>query len=64
MNIKSILGLLLGLIGVIGLLYSIMLYTNGTATGDNIRLLFIYGGIGAVLLASGIGLSESVKRDW
>ncbi len=63
MNIKSILGILLSLVGIIGILYSIMLYTSGAEAGTNMRTLIIYGVFGAILLLSGFGLNESVKDE-
>jgi len=61
MNIKSILGTTLGLLGIIGLLYTVLLYTNNTNGEQDFRLLIIYGILGAGLLTSGFGLIESVK---
>ena len=63
MNIKSIIGTILSLVGIIGLLYTVMLFTNAADTGPNTSLLFIYGSLGAILLISGIGLVESVDDD-
>jgi len=63
MNIKSILGLLLSLVGIIGLLYAIMLYTNNSGAGTNMNNLIIYGVLGGVLLLSGFSLNESVKDE-
>lgn len=63
MNTKSILGLLLSLVGIFGLLYTILLYNHSSETGTGIRTVIIYGTLGAVLLASGFGLNESVKDE-
>lgn len=56
MGIKKILGLVLTLLGVGGLIYTAILYVNGTGA---FKVLAVYAVLGAIFFFSGIGL---IKR--
>lgn len=63
MNIKSLLGAILGILGVVGLLYTVMLFSSNAGDTTNVQMPIIFGAVAIVLLFSGIGLVETVKED-
>lgn len=62
MNIKSILGPILSIIGIVGLLYTVLLFSSGNEE-TSLRMPIIYGVLGIILLASGIGLVETIEDE-
>lgn len=64
MNIKRIFGTVLTILGIIGLIYTAMLFVNSTSGNDKgIKALVIYGILGSVFFASGIGLIRTTKDE-
>ncbi|MFS4494186.1 hypothetical protein [Maribacter sp. 2308TA10-17] len=57
MDIKKILGLVLTFLGIGGLIYTAILYVNGTG---EFKVLAVYGVLGAVFFFSGMGLIKRI----
>ena len=63
MNIKRIFGALLTILGVAGLIYAAVLFTNSTGSTRNIKSLVIYGILGLVFFIAGISLVRTTKDE-
>jgi len=64
MNIKRIFGTILTILGIVGLIYAAVLFVNSSG-GNNkdLKALVIYGILGTIFFASGIGLIRSTKDE-
>jgi uncharacterized membrane protein len=62
MNIKRIFGALLTVLGIVGLIYTAILFVN-TGSGSHIKALIIYGILGLIFFISGIGLIRTTKDE-
>ncbi len=62
MNLKRIFGALLTVLGIAGLIYAAILFVNNKGT-DNVKVLFIYGGLGLLFFISGISLVRTTKDE-
>jgi hypothetical protein len=62
MNIKRIFGALLTILGIAGLIYSVILFINKLGE-HNIKTLITYGIIGFIFFLSGIGLIRTTKDE-
>ncbi|MFD2586988.1 hypothetical protein ACFSQJ_08600 [Croceitalea marina] len=60
MDIKKIFGTVLTLAGIGGLIYTAILYGNGS---ENTRAMVIYGILGALFFFSGIGLIRNTSKS-
>ena len=64
MNIKRIFGTILTILGIIGLIYTAVLFVNSTGgTNKDIKSLVIYGILGIIFFVSGIGLVKTTKDE-
>lgn len=63
MNLKRIFGTALTILGIAGLIYAAVLFTNKSDGGGDIKALLIYGAIGLLFFASGIGLIQTTKDE-
>lgn len=63
MNLKRIFGSLLTVLGIVGLIYSAVLFVNTTEGAKNIKALIIYGIIGFIFFISGISLIRATKDE-
>ena len=61
MNIKRIFGSLLTALGIGGLIYTAVVFTNTRGSNQDIRSLIIYGILGIVFFIAGIGLHASTR---
>ena len=57
MDIKKILGLVLTILGIGGLIYTAILYVNGSG---EFKILAVYGILGAIFFFSGMGLIKRI----
>ena len=57
MDIKKILGLVLTFLGIGGLIYTAILYVNGSG---EFKILAVYGILGAIFFFSGMGLIKRI----
>jgi uncharacterized membrane protein len=63
MNIKRIFGALLTLLGIGGLIYAAVLFTNTSGGIRDIKSLSIFGILGLLFFISGIGLVRTTKDE-
>lgn len=63
MNLKRIFGSILTILGIAGLIYAAVLFVNKSAGAGDIRALLIYGAIGLLFFAAGIGLIRTTKDE-
>lgn len=63
MNVKRIFGVLLTLLGVVGLIYTAVLFANTRGNNSDVRALIIYGVLGLIFFIAGIGLVRTTKDE-
>jgi hypothetical protein len=63
MNLKRIFGALLTGLGIVGLIYTAVVFTNTTGETKDIKALIIYGILGIVFFTSGISLVRTTKDE-
>ena len=63
MNIKRIFGAILTLLGIIGLIYSAVLFANTSGGSHDVRALIIYTILGLIFFISGISLIRTTKDE-
>jgi uncharacterized membrane protein len=63
MNIKRIFGAILTLLGIGGLIYAAIVFTNTSGGTRDIKSLIIFGILGIVFFMSGIGLIRTTKDE-
>ena len=63
MNVKRIFGTILTILGIVGLIYTAVVFA-GTGGGErDIKALIIYGVLGIVFFVSGISLIKTTKDE-
>lgn len=63
MNLKRIFGALLTVLGIIGLIYTAILFVNTAGGTRDIKALIIYGILGFIFFISGISLVRTTKDE-
>jgi uncharacterized membrane protein len=63
MNIKRIFGAVLTALGIIGLIYTAVLFVNTKGSTQDVKTLIIYGVLGLLFFASGISLVRTTKDE-
>ena len=63
MNLKRIFGAILTILGIVGLLYTALIFVNAKGNNQDIKMLIIYGVLGAIFFVSGIGLIKTTKDE-
>lgn len=63
MNIKRIFGSVLTVLGIIALIYSAVLFVNGNNGNSDVKALVVYGILGILFFAAGIGLVKTTKDE-
>lgn len=63
MNIKRIFGALLTALGIGGLIYDAVIFTNTSGSEKDIKALVIYGILGTVFFIAGISLVRTTKDE-
>ncbi len=63
MNLKRIFGAILTLLGIGGLIYAAIVFTNTSGGTRDIKSLIIFGILGIVFFVSGIGLVRTTKDE-
>lgn len=63
MNMKRIFGGLLTLLGIGGLVYTAVLFTDTSGSERDIKSLVIYGVLGVIFFVSGISLIKTTKDE-
>lgn len=63
MNLKRLFGGLLTLLGIIGLIYTAVIFAGTSGETRDIKSLIIYGILGIVFFMSGISLVRATKDE-
>lgn len=63
MNIKRIFGALLTVLGIAGLIYTAVVFTNTSGGTRDVKELIIYGVLGIIFFISGISLVRATKDE-
>lgn len=63
MNLKRVFGAILTLLGIVGLIYTAILFVNSPNNTLNIKSLVTYGILGLVFFLAGIGLVRTTKDE-
>ena len=63
MNLKRIFGTVLTILGIGGLIYTAVLFMNTGGSNKDIRAIIIFGVLGIIFFASGIGLVKNTKDE-
>ncbi len=63
MNLKRIFGALLTVLGIGGLIYTAVLFMNTEGANRDVRGIIIFGILGIIFFASGIGLVRNTKDE-
>lgn len=63
MNIKRFFGALLTALGIGGLIYDAVIFTNTEGSEKDIKTLVIYGILGIVFFTAGISLVRATKDE-
>ena len=63
MNIKRIFGTILTLLGIVGLIYTAIVFANTSGSTRDIRILITYCVLGLVFFSSGISLVRATKDE-
>ena len=62
MNLKRVFGGVLTILGIVGLIYAAVIFTQGHA-GSQYKTLIIFGILGALFFFAGIGLIRTTKDE-
>jgi uncharacterized membrane protein len=60
---KRIFGGLLTVLGIIGLVYTAVVFLNTSGSEQDVKTLIIYGVLGVVFFVSGIALIKTTKDE-
>ena len=63
MNVKRIFGVILTLLGIVGLIYTAVLFSGTKGGSQDIRSMIIYCILGLVFFIAGIGLVRTTKDE-
>jgi uncharacterized membrane protein len=63
MNMKRIFGGFLTVLGIVGLVYTAIVFSSTAGSERDIKSLIIYGVLGVVFFVSGIGLIKTTKDE-
>ena len=63
MNLKRIFGALLTALGIGGLIYTAVLFVNGSNSNYDIKTLVVFGILGIVFFIAGISLVRTTKDE-
>jgi len=63
MNIKRIFGTVLTILGIGGLIYTAVLFSNTAGGMRDVKALIIYGILGLIFFTSGIGLIRTTADE-
>ncbi len=63
MNIKRIFGAILTILGIIGLIYTAVIFVNTAGGERDVKALIIYGVLGIIFFVAGIGLVRTTRDE-
>jgi hypothetical protein len=58
---KRILGIILTILGIGGLIAAAFLFMNGGGNARNVKSIIMYGVLGGIFFAAGIGLIQNTR---
>lgn len=63
MNMKRLFGGLLTVLGIVGLIYAAVIFTDTSGSERDVKSLIIYAVLGVLFFVSGIGLIKGTKDE-
>ena len=63
MNVKRTFGIILTVLGIAALIYFAVLFVNTSSSAKQIKILIVYGVLGAIFFFTGIGLIRNTRDD-
>lgn len=63
MNVKRTFGVILTILGIVGLIYTAILFMDAGGTSTQIKTLIVWGILGAIFFFTGIGLIKTTRDD-
>ena len=63
MNVKRIFGIILTVLGIGALIYFATLFIKASGTEKQIKILIVYGVLGAIFFFTGVGLIRNTRDD-
>jgi uncharacterized membrane protein len=63
MNVKRTFGIILTVLGIAALIYFATLFINASSTERQIKILVVYGVLGAIFFFTGISLIRNTRDD-
>lgn len=63
MNVKRTFGTILTILGIVGLIYTAVVFASTGGSERDIKALIIYGVLGIVFFVSGISLIKTTKDE-
>lgn len=63
MNLKRTFGALLTILGIVGLIYTAVVFTNTSGDTKDVKLLIVYGVLGFIFFMTGISLVRNTKDE-
>jgi uncharacterized membrane protein len=63
MNVKRTFGIILTVLGIAALIYFATLFINASGTERQVKILVVYGVLGAIFFFTGIGLIRNTRDD-
>lgn len=63
MNVKRVFGIILTVLGIAALIYFAVLFIDATGTQRQIRILVVWGVLGAIFFFTGISLIRNTRDD-
>lgn len=63
MNVKRTFGIILTVLGIAALIYFAVLFIDATNTSRQIKVLIVYGILGAIFFFTGISLIRNTRDD-
>ena len=65
MNVKRTFGIILTILGIAGLIYCAVVFMDATgkSTARQVKILVVYGLLGAIFFFTGVGLIRGTRDD-
>jgi len=63
MNVKRIFGIILTILGIVGLIYAAVVFLDAGGSSNEVKVLIVYGVLGAIFFFTGIGLIKGTHDD-
>ena len=63
MNLKRTFGFILTLLGIAGMIYTAAVFSRSSVDNSSVNKLVIYGVLGVIFFASGIGLIKNTTNE-